>query len=90
MKFIDGVVFFKSNEPWYEKQKSGIRNNMVCILSESEFNLVSWCSVVAIEILNSDSTQCFRRDLTDISGIGCMCGMHIVVFTWKLEEKDGQ
>jgi hypothetical protein len=87
MKFKDGVVFFKANEPWYDKQKSGIRNNMVCILSESEYNVISWCSVVQIEISDSASDQCFRRDLIDISRIGCMCGNPIVVFTWKLEER---
>jgi hypothetical protein len=90
MKFIDGVIFFKSGESWYDKEKSGIKNNTVRILSGNEYNIVSWNSVVQIEISNPVTEQNFRRDLTDISRIGCMCGKHIVVFTWKLEKKDGQ
>jgi hypothetical protein len=89
MKFIDGVVFFKSTEPWYDKEKFGIKNNTVRILSENEFNSISWNSVVQIEISNPITEQCFRRDLTDISRIGRVCGNYIVVFTWKTEEKNG-
>jgi hypothetical protein len=89
MRYVDGVVFFKSNEPWYDKEKFGIKNNTVRILSETEFNTVSLNSVVQIEISNPVSEQSFRRDLTDLSRIGCVCGKHIVVFTWKTEKKNG-
>lgn len=89
MKFKDGVVFFKETEPWYDKEKFGIKNNIVCVLSENEFNIVSWNSLVKIEISNPITEQCFRRDLTDLSKIGCVCGNYIVVFTWKTEGKNG-
>lgn len=83
MEFIDGVIFFTSGESWYDKEKSGIKNNTVRILSENEYNIVLWNSVVQIEILNPVTEQCFRRDVTDISRIGYICGSNLVVFTWK-------
>jgi hypothetical protein len=84
MRYVDGVVFFKSDEPWYNKEKSGIKNNIGCMLSENEFNIVSWNSVVQIEISNPVSEQCFRRDITDISREGSICGSHLVIFTIRI------
>jgi hypothetical protein len=73
-----------------EDVKSGIKNNTVRILSENEYNIVSWKSVVQIEILNLITEQNFRRDLTDISRIGYICGSNLVVFTWKVEDENGK
>jgi hypothetical protein len=89
MRYVDGGVFFEAEEALYDKEKSGIKNNTVRILSENEFNIVSWNPVVQIEISDPVFEQCFRRDLTDHSRIGSVCGKHIVVFTWKTEEKNG-
>lgn len=71
MHIINNTIYFKSDEPYYTKEKSGIKSNTVRILSESDINVLLVIygiqNIKRINIMNTDKTDYFTRELSDIS-----------------------
>jgi hypothetical protein len=71
MHIINNTIYFKSDEPYYTKEKSGIKSNTVRILSKSDINvLLLICgiqNIKRINIMNTDKKDSFTRELSDIS-----------------------
>jgi hypothetical protein len=71
MHIMHNTIYFKSAEPYYTKELSGVKSNTVRILSESDINVLLVIygiqNVKRINIMNTDKTDFFTRELSDIS-----------------------
>lgn len=88
MKLKHEVVYFDSEPGVFGKEKSGIKNNTIKLLSESEFEMTQWMEINEIEMRNIKSEETMRRKLTDISLVARMLGFNLVCFSWKGQREE--
>ena len=80
MKIVKDTITFKSHPEFFLKEKYGSKPNTARILPPMElhkFNSVSE-HIGFIEIVNTDTGESFKRELTDISRYKDM-----VIFSWR-------
>lgn len=95
--YIEGnTIFFKSDEPYYTKEKSGLKSNTVRRIPMNEITEkiipVGLFNITHICIINTITNKSFTRILTDIStinikvGIGASfyIGVLFYIFSWKV------
>jgi len=86
MRMLDGIVIFHSVEPFYSREKSGVKPNTERIMSFEEYVwlLKHEPKITKIRIERFEmADDYFQRELTDISDVGTLLGNKIVVFSWK-------
>jgi hypothetical protein len=83
MNIYEHTISFKSSDIFYQKEKSGIKNNTTRFLNEEErdqllnYNL----GITHIQITKTDQSEYFERKLKDIS-IWIRNHECIAIFTW--------
>lgn len=89
MKIEGNVAYFKSIPPLFVKEKSGLKNNTVRIVSTEEFGkLMRFHRVEKIHITNTETGDWFRRDITDITSLGSFLHQQIIVISWNEMENE--
>jgi hypothetical protein len=79
MHIINNTIYFKSDEPYYTKEKSGIKSNTVRILSKSDINvLLLICGIQNIKRINitgikSNTVRILSK--SDINVLLLICGI---------------
>ena len=79
----EGVVHFESPPEMYVKEESGDKSNTVRALDSYEYNIIQWAEIDEIQIENTETQENFRRKVTDMTQIGGVIGIHLVVFSWR-------
>jgi hypothetical protein len=88
MYIENDTIHFKSDEPYYIKEKSGIKKNTVRYIPINEIAEkiipVGMHNIINICITNSMTKESFTRKLTDISTMNIKTGISIVfyIFSW--------
>ena len=67
MYIENDIIHFKSDEPYYTKEKSGIKNNTVRFVSDEEHDIILDVIDNLKYISVHKSGKQFIRELTDIS-----------------------
>lgn len=90
MEFLDNTFIFKSLPIFYEKEKSGLKNNTVRIVSEEETEQIlnAWYEDfghinLKIKIENKTTGDSFIRVIKDISFFEIDNEIQLAIFTWK-------
>jgi hypothetical protein len=88
MKIEGNVVYFKSVPAMYVKERDGLKNNTVRVVSTEEFEkLMSVHRVEKIHITNTETGDWFRRDITDTTPLGSFLHQQIIVISWNWDGK---
>jgi hypothetical protein len=90
MIFSNDTFFFKSIPLFYEKEKSGLKNNTIRIVDETEKNIIV-CALnrvlgqigLKINIKNTENEESFTRAIKDISFFTIDNEICLAIFTWK-------
>lgn len=91
MKIEDNTIVFKSGKSFFEKERSGKKPNTIRIVEYDEYKKIiklygaDGLTKIRIELVEKPS-ECFERELTDISLVGIFCGKVCFVFSWRHEE----
>ena len=86
MRMLGEEVIFRSKEPFYSREKSGVKPNTERIMSYEEYEwlLKHEPKITKIRIEKFEmSDEYFQCELTDISDVGTLLGNKIVVFSWR-------
>ena len=83
MYIENDTIHFKSGEPYYTKEKSGIKNNTVRFISDEEHDII-------LDVINNLQYICitnimgdhFARTLSDIT-IFKVNSIIIYIFSWR-------
>jgi hypothetical protein len=81
MYIINDTIYFKSDDPYFSKEMSGIKSNTVRIFSEKDINLLlvyGIQNIKRINIMNTNESDFFERKLSDIS----ICRNNYI-FSWR-------
>jgi len=84
---MNTIFKFKSQQPYYDKERHGIKNNTVRVIDlndERFLDLIYWNRVgwndgdIQIQITNTETKNFFIRDIRDISIYN-----NLMVITWN-------
>ena len=80
MKLMCNILYFKSSEPFFSKEKSGLKNNTVrtldaneCILLNENINMMKFIAITSV-----GTNDTFVRKLRDVSFYADRW-----IFTWE-------
>lgn len=86
MELTDQEIIFRSAPPFYIKEKYGKKPNTVRVFNPEEGEEFSRVrnTLKYIKIINPDTDESFRRELTDITNFKTNRGqVDLWIFSWK-------
>ncbi|MCK4268974.1 MAG: hypothetical protein KAW93_00675 [Methanogenium sp.] len=78
MKIEGDNIFFKSRDPFYQKEWRGLKPNTIRSIDPK----LDLSDLKHITIVHKDTDAHFTRVLTDISVVGSVLERELVVFSW--------
>lgn len=99
MKMVKNKIYFKSDYKYYVHEFSGAKSNTVRLISQNEYRLLAdfrndfedapYQKYINIEC-NTDMKgmklpQSFEREITNITNLGTILGLWLIVISWKHE-----
>lgn len=81
----------KSEPENYYKEKIGVKNNTIRILSKKDFKKLDVTQIkIRLITENQQEQEQFIRDIKDISVIGEIVGYYLICITWKHKKGVGE
>lgn len=88
MKIEGNTIYFKSEPEYFQKEIKGLKCNTVRWLNWDEYaDLTKFTYLIDKKISISCNDRSFIRKITDISKVGFVINLHLIVISWKHEEE---
>lgn len=85
MEIENNVIVYYSGGLMYEREERGVKNNAVQVITSKEEVQIQKTKPKDICVVDKDIKESFTRSITDISIVGTIEGVFIIVITWKVE-----
>jgi hypothetical protein len=83
MKVEGTTVVLKSNEQWYELERSGVKPNTLRIIDGDEWAAIVMCENIRVERTGDAGDTCFTRKIGWMGVIDAVLGKLLVMICWR-------